>query len=72
MTLMYVLFSFVTSRYSSTFAQISKSRASPCSTSAPVAQPVLVRPPDGMPSFSNRIVPSCCGEPMLNCWPAII
>ena len=69
---MYVPFSFINARHSSTRRGNSWVSASSSSTSAAVeVERVLpVRLDEGSWSFANRISPSCFGELMLNCSPA--
>jgi len=69
---MYVPFSFINARHSSTRRGSSCVSASSSSTSAAVDVDRVrpVRLVAGNCSFSNRISPSCLGELMLNCSPA--
>ena len=58
--------SWLSSRQRSIFGTISCSSRIAWSTRASVEKPVLPRRFFDRPSFSNRISPSCCGEPMTN------
>ena len=56
--------SWLSSRQRSIFGTISCSSRIDCSTRASVEKPVLPRRFFDSPSLSNRIAPSCCGEPI--------